>query len=428
MISTFTFYIWVNQLDMIGVLVLSSIAFLVLAFKKNAIHAMPFLLNMLFIISRLDWGLETLPLYLLAIPILTISGFVIHLIRFHEKWVYGHLTFPLILLLIGMILTVINHGVVDFYYFIYIALGLLYFIFYLLFLQTIKGNQLEYLIKLFFVLGILVSAEVLYHYISSGDIAASLLADRVHLGWGLSNYVATYLLIFIPASVYFIKMKPLKFLTAIVIAFEIMMLLFTLSRGGVLAFIVMVPFMIIYIYHGQRSKFRVTMYLLMIMISLAVVFALRTDYFQPLFDRFKELDFAEGNGRVDLWIQAYHKFKEHPLLGAGLLARFEEGRYHFYHNTIMHTLASFGIIGLASLVWQLIEVVIMFVKKANVQKSVLFLAIMAANIHGMVDNVYYQLQFMALFFVIISVVEAYNREKEYTSRFWRLENASTYEI
>jgi hypothetical protein len=53
---------------------------------------------------------------------------------------------------------------------------------------------------------------------------------------------------------------------------------------------------------------------------------------------------------------------------------------------------------------------------------------MAANIHGMVDNVYYQLQFMALFFVIISVVEAYNREKEYTSRFWRLENASTYEI
>jgi O-antigen ligase len=223
-------------------------------------------------------------------------------------------------------------------------------------------------------------------------------------------------------------MKPLKFLTAIVIAFEIMMLLFTLSRGGVLAFIVMVPFMIIYIYHGQRSKFRVTMYLLMIMISLAVVFALRTDYFQPLFDRFKELDFAEGNGRVDLWIQAYHKFKEHPLLGAGLLARFEEGRYHFYHNTIMHTLASFGIIGLASLVWQLIEVVIMFVKKANVQKSVLFLAIMAANIHGMVDNVYYQLQFMALFFVIISVVEAYNREKEYTSRFWRLENASTYEI
>lgn len=427
-LSTFTFYIWVNQLDMIGVLVFSSLAFLVLIFHRNAIHAIPLLFNMMFVFSRTDWGLETLPLYLLVIPILSILGYVIHFIRFHEKWVYGHLTYPLILLLLVIGLTVINNGILNFYYFIYIGLGILYFVFYLLFLQSIKGNQLEYLINLFFVLGILVSAEVLYHYTSSGDIAGALLADRVHLGWGLSNYVATYLLIFIPSSIYFIKMKPLKFLTAIIIAFEIMMLLFTLSRGGVLAFIFMTPFFMIYIYHGQRSKLRVSLYLIMIGIFLTVVFFLRTDFFQPLLNRFKDLNFAEGNGRVDLWIQAYHKFKENPLLGAGLLARFENNRFHFYHNTIMHTLASFGLLGLLSLIWQFIEVVIMFVKKSNVQKTIIFLALFAANVHGMVDNVYYQLQFMAIFFVMIAVVEAFNREKEYKPRFWRLEDASSFKV
>lgn len=427
-LSVFTFIIWANQLDMIGVMVLSSLAFFVLIFKRNSIHSIPIFFNMLFVVSRTDWAIETLPLYLYMIPILAVLGFIIHYLRFHDKWIHGHLMLPIMLLFIGMILTVINNGIIDRFYLIYIAFGLFYLLFYLFFLQTLKGDQLEYLIKLFFVLGILVSAEVLYHYLSGGDIAEALRDDRVHLGWGLSNYVATYLIIFIPAAFYFIKTKPLKFVSAIVVAFEIMMLLFTLSRGGVLAFTILSPFLIIYIYHGQKSKFRVTMYLLLIAICLVSVFVFRTEFFQPLFERFKELDFTDGSGRVDIWIHAYNVFREHPLLGAGLLARFEDGSFHFFHNTVLHTLASFGLIGLASLIWQLAEVLIMFIKKSNVQKVALFLALLGANIHGMVDNVYYQLQFMAIFFVIIAAVESFNRLKPKKSRFWRLEDASTYEI
>lgn len=427
-LSVVTFLIWANQLDMIGVMVFSSLAFFVLIFKRNSIHSIPIYFNMLFLISRQDWTVETLPFYLYLIPVLAVLGFIIHYLRFHEKWVRGHLTLPLLLIFVGMILTIINNGVIDRFYLLYLAFGIFYVLFYLFFLQTIKGDQVEFLIKLFFILGILVSAEVLYHYLVGGDVAAALREDRVHLGWGLSNYVATYLIIFMPAAFYYFKTKPLKFLTAGVIAFEIMMLLFTLSRGGVLAFLILSPFLVIYIYHGQKSKFRVTLYLILIALSLVSVFILRTEFFQPLLDRFKDLDFNDGSGRVDIWIQAYHTFRDHPWFGAGLLARFEDGSFHFFHNTILHTLASFGLVGLVSLIWQLIEVIIMFVKKSSVQKTILFLALLGANIHGMVDNVYYQLQFMAIFFVIITVVESYNRQKPINSRFWRLEDASTYEI
>jgi len=38
----------------------------------------------------------------------------------------------------------------------------------------------------------------------------------------------------------------------------------------------------------------------------------------------------------------------------------------------------------------------------------LLIALFGANIHGMVDNVYYMPQFMVIFFIIIAAVENHN--------------------
>lgn len=420
LLSLGTFLFWAHGLDLIGILVFSTLSFFVLTFKKNSIYAVPIILNMMFIVSRTDWDLSILPLFYYIAPVLLVLGFVIHYIRFKEKWVHGHLFFPLVLLFIGILVAIVNSQKVDTMYLFYIAFGLFYVLAYTFFVQTIKGNQTDYILKLFYVLGILISAQVLYYYLVQGDIVEALNGERIHLGWGLSNYVATYLIIFISTMFYYIKYKPLRIVTAIFLAFEILMLLFTLSRGGVLAFVILTPFIIIYIYHGTASKLRTTLYLVIVMLLLVLVFIFQKDFFLPLYERFKVLDLMDGNGRVDIWLDAIDKFKQHPLLGNGILSRWEDG-FHFYHNTILHTLASFGLIGFASLIWQGVEVLLAFLRKINTQKAIMFIALLGANIHGMVDNVYYQLHYMLIFFVIFVVVETANREEDALPKLWKPE-------
>jgi O-antigen ligase len=199
------------------------------------------------------------------------------------------------------------------------------------------------------------------------------------------------------------------------------MLLFTLSRGGILAFIATIPLLIYYLYHGQKNKLMITLNLLVLAIILTTVILFRLDYFIPLYERFMNLD-LEGNGRVELWVQAYHKFREYPLVGAGLFARVEGDYFGFYHNTFMHTLASLGIVGFISLLWQIIVVLKVFLKQKDLRKYVLLIALIGANIHGMVDNVYFMPQFMILFFAVLAVVEIHNLHEEEFSRYWRLKD------
>ena len=50
----------------------------------------------------------------------------------------------------------------------------------------------------------------------------------------------------------------------------------------------------------------------------------------------------------------------------------------------------------------------MFINRFTIEKTILLIALIGANIHGMVDNVYYMPQFMIIFFIIIAGVENYN--------------------
>ena len=420
-LSSFTFIIWFNKLDFLGMAIFAFASFLLLIFVRNTIHTLPIFFNMLFMISQTEWSLESIPIYLYILPVVLILGFIVHFIRFKGNWVKGKLTLPLLLMLSAMVFSIFNTEIIDINYGFYLVIGLFYVLIYIFFIQTIKGDQLEYLIKLFIVLGILVSCQVLAYYLGSDDVIDALRTKEIDLGWGISNFVATYLIIFISTTVYYIKKKPGRAFTVVIIAFEILMLLFTLSRGGILAFIATIPLLIYYLYHGQKNKLMITLNLMVLSIILTTVILFRLDYFIPLYERFMNLD-LEGNGRVELWVQAYHKFREYPLVGAGLFARVEGDYFGFYHNTFMHTLASLGIVGFISLMWQIVVVLKVFLRQKDLRKYILLIALIGANIHGLVDNVYFMPQFMILFFAVLAVVEIHNLHEEEFSRYWRLKD------
>jgi O-antigen ligase len=406
-LSFLTLIFWFFGFEFVGMPLFAIAAIAVLALYKNGMLVVPFFLNMLFMISQTEWSLDLIPTYLYLMPVLIIIGFIIHFVRFKPKFNKGKLFYPLLLLFIGMLLSMINAQFINSNYLFYLVIGLFYMFIYFFFKSTINGESLHYLIKIFAVSGVLVSIQVLIYYIRVDDVILALATKNLDLGWGISNFVATYLIMFIAAMFYFIKIYKLHIIPVMLATFEIIMLIFTLSRGGILSFVITFVLLMVYLFHNCEQKKQMAINIVVAIIVLSIFVFIRFDIFETIYKRLADGFFID-NGRFTLWKEAWENFAEHPLLGAGLFARVEGNYFGFYHNTFMHTLATLGIIGIISIVWQIIEVIKMFINRFTIEKTILLIALIGANIHGMVDNVYYMPQFMIIFFIIISAVENYN--------------------
>ena len=410
-LSIITTVIWYFRLEHIGMPIYGGIIFALLLIEKNSITILPFLLNMLFMISKTkaEWSMDSIPGYLYVIPVLLLIGFIINIIRFKPKFFQGMLLLPLMLMFAGMLLSMLNMEIIDINYLFYIMVGLFYLFIYFFFRSSMTGDNLQFLIRLFAILGVMISVQVLLYYLHVDDVVYALEHKRIDLGWGLSNFIATYLLMFIPAMFYFVKKYKFHVFWVVLAVLEIVALLFTLSRGGILTFVGILVFLIIYLFHGYENKRKMTLNVISGLIVLAVVVIVKQNYFVTIYERLLDRAF-DDTGRYEIWLEGIEKFKQNPILGVGLYARvINDNYFSHYHNTIIHTAVSMGVVGLVALFWQFINIARVFIKKINVETSILFIAILGANIHGLIDVVYFMPQFMILFFIVIAAVE--NRNK-----------------
>ncbi len=407
LISTITLFFWYYELESIGMPLFALIAFSILVFNKNTFNAIPFYVNMLFMISQTEWSLESIPVYLYYLPVPVILGFVFHALKYKINLFQGKMALPLLLMFAAMVSTLFIIEEISMNYLFYIAVGLVYLFTYLFFKASFKGDNLKVLIRLFVITGVMISFQVLIFYLRVEDIAYALRHKQIDLGWGISNFIATYLVMFISTMFYFMKKYKFHSFWIILAFFEIIMLLFTLSRGGILSFAITLIPLVVFLYYGYEKKVKLTLNIILGLSLVGLLVYFRLDYFTTVFERLSE-DFFDDSGRFDLWIEAYDKFINNPLLGVGVFARVDESYFGFYHNTILHTMATLGTVGLVSILWQFLVVVIIFFKKWNIEKAILLIALFGANIHGMVDNVYYMPQFMVIFFIIIAAVENHN--------------------
>jgi O-antigen ligase len=230
------------------------------------------------------------------------------------------------------------------------------------------------------------------------------LSGNIFLGWGLGNFAATYLIIFTTTTFYYFKKLRLKFYFYFIILFELVMLIFTLSRGAILAFSVTSIFLFIYLLYKTNNIPKFYIYTIINIFILIVFLSLDTQNI-IVFNNRMFMDFFDDNNRFALWIKAWNLFLEHPLFGNGIFSEVNENYFKLYHNTILHTLATLGIFGFIALIWQFLIILKTFLKCLNEKTSILLIALIGANIHGMIDNVYYMPQFMIIFFIIISAVE-----------------------
>jgi O-antigen ligase len=408
-LSLITLVFWYLKLDMIGMTIFAFLATIMLIFNRDGFAVLPFFLNMMFMISETEWSLATIPIYLYILPIFLIIGLTVHIIRFKVKIFTGKLKYPLLLLFLAMLLSSFNVEDFTINYLFYCLIGVFYLFIYFYFRGSLDGDNLDDLIKLFAVIGVMIALQVLIYYLRVDDVIYALENKRIDLGWGLSNTNATYLVMFISILVYYVKKHKFNYLLVILLSFEILMLLFTLSRGGILTFVITLIPLIIFLFYGYKNKLKMAMNIIIGLVVIGLVVWLRTDIFETIWLRLLDRGF-DDTGRFAIWIEAWEMYKTYPLFGGGLFARVSNDYFSLYHNTILHTMATLGTVGLIAIIWQFIEIFKVFFKKLTSEKAILAIMLIAANIHGMLENVYYMPQFMLIFFIVIAAVENHNIE------------------
>ncbi|MDD3957276.1 MAG: O-antigen ligase family protein [Candidatus Izemoplasmatales bacterium] len=406
-ISLATLGFWALGLESIGIPLFLAGMLLVFIFMRSVMPSIPLLLNALFMISQTEWDMQSIPVFLYAAPIVIIIGFIIHVIRFRVNIFKGKMLLGIALMFLAMLLSSMNAAKIDLNYIFYAAIGLVYALVYLFYVNTLEGDYRDYLLKMLLLLGFLISAEILIYYLRVEDFAADIENKRINLGWGFSNYIATYLIVFIPAAFYYAKKSRVPIIYLGIAAFQIIMLLFTASRGGIVAFIPIFPALIVYLLKGPHWR-RILLSGVAILGAIAVIVTVFTDPFQALFSRLLVMQ-LDDSGRFAIWQDALNMFYRHPLFGGGIFARVDDlGGYRMYHNTFLHVLATFGAFGLVTLIIQLVQMFRVILKSINPMSLILAISVLGAQLHGMIDNIYFMPQFMVLFFIIIAVMENAN--------------------
>lgn len=402
---------WTLHLENIGIPIVLALMFLQFVLFKDATPSAPLLFAGLFMYSRTINDFTGIPLFLYMTPVAILLGMVVHMIRFKTQFWKGKMMWGILIMALAMFLSMMNAEELSINYFFYALIGLLYAFIYLFYRNSIEGDHIPYLLKTMVLMGIVVSVEVLIYYLRVDDVIVAIQTKEIKLGWGISNYIATYLVMFIPTTVYFAKQAKHNLFWVVLALFEIIMLLFTASRGGILAFTVISVPLFIFLLRTKTWK-RTLLNFLGCVVLIGLVVWIWKDLFITLYYRFRNL-LLDDSGRFEIYREAIAVFAEHPLFGGGLFARIDGNDvYHMYHNTFLHTLATLGLVGAVGLLWQLwVQITVVF-KQMKPTTFILGISLLGAHIHGMVDNIYFMPQFMVLMLIMVSIVEQSNIYQE----------------
>ena len=158
------------------------------------------------------------------------------------------------------------------------------------------------------------------------------------------NNLAVFYLFFIAFSLNSFLTYNRKFFSLSAFIINSFNLLLTGSRAGLLTWIALIVFSLIFIISQSKIKLSRKYKLIFISLITVIVIAIIIRFFatEQLIDRLINFsDYEGGSGRDILWTQAVNNFSLKPLFGWGL------GGYEWgtSHNTYLTTLVDTGIIG-----------------------------------------------------------------------------------
>lgn len=320
-------------------------------------------------------------------------------------------------LLIGLVVAVDQYRVVTYWKNFFAGFFTLILVYY----TVINRSQLKSIMFAIVIWGILLSLIEIKVVLDIGGLTVGLIGlflkkNLLTLGWGRSNYLAAFFVIIIPFTIGFLfytKSKKMKLFLTFAIILMSSALVLTLSRGGVLAFLIA---LIILFSRLLKPK---TLIPLILVASVVVTVLLLNPLTIVLFERIFELGTsASVYSRINFYIDTWNTFLKHPITGVGIA---NLGYYSTFilpptespsaHNIVLGALGEIGIVG--SILY--FTIFILLIKKVYLEykfetnESLRLLrwgtisALLGGLIHTLVEPTLEGIQFSILFWVISGI-------------------------
>lgn len=423
LMGVLTFLGWYFKIWFAMLFVMLIFSVIPLVFFKETKHLLCFLTMFSFLISDNRHYLTKYKYLLIPLILILVCGFIVSLCRFKRDWsvllprkIKGfHVA--LILLIIpfafGGLGSLTENALailIPFLLVLLIAFG------YTFFVVTNTGaerkNIMDYLLKILFVVGIVVSLEMIIHlanYKSFETLKSMLLTKEWSLGWGAANNVAPVFLLTIPATLYFcVRKNKLTPLFVIIAMCEMGLIVMTGCRGALLFSVLAIPYMFCYIVRQTENKFSFCITLCAVCTVMTFVIGYFSKEIMQLISGIGALGLSD-NQRNPLYQEAIGYFKKWPIFGAGwdhLLGHRPSGvtsdyTPRWYHSTALQILADMGICGVIFFVifyyWRYKSFLAVFRKP---QGMALLSSLLLFDLYGMIDTNF----FGPTFFIILALI------------------------
>ncbi len=344
----------------IGISVMLLLIATVVVIQRDVLPVVPLIFFTMFCLAS-----PNLPSYIwvVAIPaVIIVVAALFHFVYYKiEKFEFGKLFFPMVLFGIAILLGGIGSRLPANYK--GNLMGALLIVIAPLFVYSIVLNYsnkdkpvIEYIAKTVMYFGLAMVVHLAVYYIFKPE-SLVILASVPHLGYGISNTIATYFLITFPMCFYLYTKKDGKIAYGYLVlaAIQVISIFLTTSRGatifGIFEFIITIIVTFFTVDKRKRKEYIIITLILVLLCGLL---------FGALYKKiigFIHYMFSDGmndSGRFELYREALACFFEYPVFGVGLgysgrmAAVFNSIGIYMFHNTILQYIACLGLVGLAA--------------------------------------------------------------------------------
>lgn len=269
-----------------------------------------------------------------------------------------------------------------------------------LFFALLAGNSdlsnKEYIFKIIFATGVLITMQIFTTAIFTPDFWDVVASDTFMLNWGIYNGVITAMLFAVPTCFYFALKRTRKTLFFIIIAFaETIATFLTGSRAGIIC----MPFVLVFCFLlaikfsiGQLRRHVITIFCsvaIAIVTAFMVTLIVSPEVLNKLFKGFYSSGLS-SNGRTSVWLESLELFKSSPVFGVGLFHSYGNSfgltneSFWLSHNTVYQALSSLGIVGFIGL-WIHTESKYYSCRRNNAFTAFIALMFLLTEAYGMID-------------------------------------------
>ena len=420
---------WVSKAWVPLLCIVTAISIIPLFLSKETKHLLVVIMMFTFIISTDRHKLSSY-IPLIALLALLVVGVVFNLVRFRrgrQNWEFLHPTKikGFHCALIALIIPFAFGGVGSPYEHPLAVLAALAIIILMVLVYTFlmatnqdceqKSNLGEYMLKILFVSGIIVSLQLIIYFARLGGIEhikQAILDRNIEVGWAGKNNLAPIISMCIPAGFYFsIKKSKLSPIFVLVSLIEFALLFTTSCRGAILFTTLAMPAMLLYTIVKSENKlsFGIT-----VCVAFAVAMVLVAYYGELVTEVVgsflsKGLDSAGRNENI--YPIAFDAFKRWPIFGAGWdykLGDLAGDGYtpYWYHSTALQILANMGIVGVITFIffyfWRYRTLLVF---RKNPAYIALLAGLLLYDLYGMIDTNFFGPTFFAMLLCISFVAD-----------------------